>query len=206
MPFCQSKIVELAAEKLCAFIEPLKPDGLRVAYIKEDRFFPSVTHPFSLSLCSPSTECLLTGVHSSPGCQLEYPLTFNLWPPEPERHRLTLLSRGYILRTTVMITEGSDGQHRCYRYSSKLLLSLYLQHIQQKEQRNGLWTGPSTPFFSICPDAPGLKRRSCCSSVERCLLQRGSSYNRAARSSLLKKCACCLLLLLQTEQTALLPF
>ena len=104
---------------------------------------------------SPSTECLLTGVHSGPACQLEYSLTFNLWPPEAERHWLNLLSRRYILRTTVMTTEGSDGRYRCYRYSSKLLLSYIYNRFYQEEQRNGLRISPSPPPPSF-PSAPML--------------------------------------------------
>lgn len=114
------------------FHHTLKPGGLMVADIK-DRFFPSVTHPFSnfspSRSCCPSTECLLAGVRSGPGCQLEHPLTFSFWPPDPERHRLNLLSRSYILHTAVTTPEGSHGRYRCYTYSSKLLLSLYLQYI-----------------------------------------------------------------------------
>lgn len=127
------------------------------------------------------------------------PLTFSLWPPEPQRHRLNLLSRRWILGTTVMTTEGTDSEYRCYRYSSKLLLSLYLQHVLPKraQKRSGSARPPLFFFFlfSIYGDAPGSKRRSCCSPAERCRLQRGSSYKRAVLSSLLKKCACCLPLL-----------
>lgn len=128
------------------------------------------------------------------------PLTFSLWPPEPQRHRLNLLSRRCILGTTVMTTEGTDSEYRCYRYSSKLLLSLYLQHVLPKRSTEMVRTSPSPLsffffLFSIYGDAPGSKRRSCCSPAERCRLQRGSSYKRAALSSLLKKCACCLPLL-----------
>lgn len=164
---------------------------------KENRIFPPVSHPlappnsYSIPWMPPHWSPL------RPWLPAGVPLTFNLWPPEPEGHRLNLLSRGCILGTTVMTTEGTDSEYRCYRYSSKLLLSLYLQHVLPKraQKRSGSARPPSLFLFSIYGDASGSKRRSCCSPTERCRLQRGSSYKRAALSSLLKKCACCLPLL-----------
>lgn len=165
---------------------------------KENRFFPPVSHPLA-----PPISCSIFWMppHWSPlrpWLPAGVPLTFSLWPPEPQRHRLNLLSRRCILGTTVMTTEGTDSEYRCYRYSSKLLLSLYLQHaLPKRAQKQSESARPPSLFFlfSIYGDAPGSKRRSCCSPMERCRLQRGSSYKRAALSSLLKKCVCCLPLL-----------
>lgn len=114
---------------------------------KENRIFPPVSHPlappnsYSIPWMPPHWSPL------RPWLPAGVPLTFSLWPPEPQRHRLNLLSRRCILGTTVMTTEGSDSEYRCYRYSSKLLLSLYLQHVLPKRSTEMVRTSPSPLSF-----------------------------------------------------------
>lgn len=116
---------------------------------KENRIFPPVSHPlappnsYSIAWMPPHWSPL------RPWLPAGVPLTFSLWPPEPQRHRLNLLSGRCILGTTVMTTEGTDSEYRCYRYSSKLLPSLYLQHVLPKraQKRSGSARPPSLFFF-----------------------------------------------------------
>lgn len=54
-------------------------NALKMECIKQDRkrhnfgLLPADDSPFSPPPPAPATECLLTGVHRGPGCQLEYP-------------------------------------------------------------------------------------------------------------------------------------
>lgn len=113
------------------------------------------------------------------------PLTFSLRPPEPQRHRLNSLSRRCILGTAVMTTEGTDSEYRCYRYSSKLLLSLYLQHVLPKraQKRSGSARPPPLSFFCFPSMVmPWVKEKillfpdGTLSATERIQLQESSAF------------------------------
>lgn len=138
----------------------------RVEYIKQEEH-----QPF---LCLPppplTTECLLIGVRCSPGCQLEYPLTFSLWPTAPQnapqscqlRHPVgSASSESVALWVQVLAVSTS--------LTDVTLHSLVL--LTSKALRVCALCACVACHGPICPRAPGLSRGSCCSVMESCLLQ-----------------------------------
>lgn len=125
------------------------------------------------------------------------PLTFNLWPPARQNSsqsiHISALSGEDILWNTVMATEWSDGEYRCQRRVQVLQMFFTPSSpwppppsrdihdtLHPWDDRNPLSVCHALNLClcvfachgPICPDAPGLKRGSCCSLMESCLLQR----------------------------------
>ena len=106
------------------------------------------------------------------------PLAFNLWPPalqnSPQSHQLNEASGERILR---MLSTGVSSEYRCHTCSLRCRHRCpILWYLQQTESKKCLSCFECVSEFAchspICPDAPGLKRGSCCSVMESCLLQK----------------------------------
>lgn len=105
---------------------------------------------------------LFTGVRCGAGCQLEYPLTSNLWPPAPQNSPWTHPAGSTSCETKSRRERRATVSYRCYRCSLHCFhccLHPSFTARDPRDHKNPLVVDLICPCefacqSPICPDAP----------------------------------------------------